>query len=90
MKYLTINYKEYFQYEEKDFIKNKWYIITDNGAEGAYISKPFNSKRETTFEFCSPFKRESKGIYRCGRSWIMSGKAAIDHGFTEYCFDVTC
>lgn len=92
MKYLKINGKDYFEYELKDFDLNKWYIFTDNGAEGCYRSNPFKTKKEACYNFVESKVHRSKyssGVYEArGRSYIMTGKTAIKHGFNEWCYEV--
>lgn len=89
MQYLTINKKPFFIYDTNEFILNKWYVFTDNGGEGNFRDGPYNTKKDATLGFCSPIHRyTSKGIYRCNRAYIMTGKTAIKHGFNEWCYEV--
>lgn len=89
MKYLKINGKDYYEYEKDDFDLSKWYIFTDLGSEGTSRSEAFKTKKEATFYFDGGLKRGfGKGVYQRNRSYVMTGKTAIENGFDEWCYEV--
>jgi hypothetical protein len=95
MKQMMINKKPYFEYEEKDFELNKWYVFGSrmdydgtSPVETTWRDGPYNTKREATAGMCSPIHRESKGVYQCERSHIMTGKTAIETGYSEWCYEI--